>query len=147
MSSSLVVPMKNGAVLRARFFHSHGVALQSESRSRSGVREEDGVVVFAMPLERVSVDAWGCSCLLWASSGRALEDVLSLETLRHCRLAVQQGVAEGFLLDRDQAPMEGPELLAIRVVKINTGFWARWGTAARAQRSGARASCRGTRLQ
>ena len=147
MSLSLIVPMKNGAILRARFFHSHGVALESESRSRSGVREEDGVVVFAMPSERVSVDAWGCSCLLWTASNRVRDDLLSLETLRHCRLAVQHGVADGFLLDRDQAPIGGPELLALRVVKIGTEFWARWGAAARAQRSRAAASCRGTRSQ
>ena len=147
MSLSLVVPMKNGAVLRARFFHSHGVALESESRSRSGVREDDGIVVFAMPSERVSVDAWGCSCLLWAGSNRVSDGALSLETLRHCRLAVQQGVAEGFLLDRNQAPVEGPELLALRVVKIGTEFWASWGTAARAQRSEAGASCRRARSQ
>lgn len=147
MSLSLVVPMKNGAVLRARFFHSHGVALESESRSKSGVREEDGIVVFAMACERVSVDAWGCSCLLWTSSNRESHDALCLETLRHCKLAVQQGVAEGFLLDRNQAPVEGPELLALRVVKIGTEFWARWGTSARAQRSGAGAFCRRARSQ
>ena len=147
MSLSLIVPMKNGAALRARFFHSHGVALESMSRSRSGVREEDGIVVFAMPSERVSVDAWGCSCLLWPGSNRLPDDALSLETLRHCRLALQQGLAEGFLLGRDQAPIEGPELLAVRVVKIGTEFWARWGTAVRAQRSEAGASGRRARSQ
>ena len=147
MSLSLIVPLKNGAVLRARFFHSHGVALESVSRSRSGVREEDGIVVFAMPSERVSVDAWGCSCLLWPGSNRLPADPLSLETLRHCRLAVQQGLAEGFLLDRDQAPIDGPQLLALRVVKSGTEFWARWGAASRAERSGAGASSRRARSQ
>ena len=147
MSLSLIVPMKNGVALRARFFHSHGVSLESESRSRSGVREEDGVVVFAMQSERVSVDAWGCSCLLWGGSNCLAGDALGSEMLRHCKLAVQQGLAEGFLLDQDQAPIEGPQLLTLRVVKVGTEYWARWGTAARAQRSGAGVSCRGTRSQ
>ena len=143
MGLSLIVPIKNGADLRARFFHSHGVALESASRSRSGVREHDGVVVFAMLSERVNVDAWGCSCLLWAASSR----LLSVETLRHCRLAVQHGLAEGFLLDRDQAPIEGPELIALRVVKVGAEYWARWGNAARAARSQRRLSSRSTRSQ
>ena len=53
MGLSLILPMVNRAVLRARFFQSHGVTLESHARSRSGVREDDGMVVFAMPVERV----------------------------------------------------------------------------------------------
>jgi len=147
MDLSLIVPMKSGAVLRARFFHSHGVTLESELRSKSGVRDEDGMVVFAMSADRVSVDAWGCSCLLWADSNRLVNDATSVETLRHCRLAVQHGAAEGFLLDGEHAPIERPELLALRVVKAGKEYWARWGNAARAQRSRARASSYGARSQ
>lgn len=145
MGLSVVIPMKSGAALRARFFHSHGVTIESQARSRSGVREEDGMVVFAMPAERVSMDAWGCSCLLWAGSKQSGHEALSVETLRHCRLAQQHGVAEGFLLDRDQAPMERQDLLGLRVVKVGTEYWARWGNVARAAHSGARAPWRGAR--
>jgi len=145
MALSLIVPMKNGAVLRARFFQSQGVTLGSESRSRSGVREVDGMVIFAMRADRVSVDAWGCSCLLWASTERLLHDALSVEMLRHCRLAVQHGVAEGFLLDGDHAPTERTELLGLRVVKVDGEYWARWGNSARAERSTAGSSYRGAR--
>ena len=147
MGLSVILPLTNGAVLRARFFHLHGVMLQSQSRSRSGVRDEDGMVVFAMSTARVSVDAWGCSCLLWAGSNRLLHDALSVETLRHCRLAIQHGVAEGFLVDRDQAPIEPQELVAVRVVKVGAEYWARWGNAARAERSRTRTSSRGARSQ
>ena len=52
MGLSLILPMANRAVLRARFFQWHGVTLESNARSRSGVREEDGMVVFAMLVER-----------------------------------------------------------------------------------------------
>ena len=147
MSLSLIVPMKDGAVLRARFFRSHGVTLESQTRSRSGVREEDGMVVFAMSVKRVSVDAWGCSCLLWTPSNRATDDALTMEVLRHCKLAVQHGVAEGFLLGEDQAPVGGQELLGLRVVKVASEYWARWGSAARAEHSRRKASSRGERFQ
>ena len=133
MDLSLIVPMTSGAALRARFFKSHGVTLESQFRSRSGVREEDGMVVFAMPVERVSVNAWGFSCLLWAGCDRLPNDALSLGTLRHCRLAAQRGIAEGFLLDRRHAPVERQELVELRVVKVGTEYWARWGKAARAE--------------
>ena len=141
MGLSVILPLTNGATLRARFFHLHGVTLESQSRSRSGVRDYDGMVVFAMPADRVSVDAWGCSCRLWAGSNRLLD------TLRNCRLAMEHGVAEGFLIDRDQAPIEPPELLSLRVVKVGTEYWARWGSAARAERSRTRAPHRGARSQ
>ena len=133
MGLSLVIPMANRAVLRARFFHSHGVRLESQARSLSGVREEDGMVVFAMPVERVRVDASGCSCLLWTGSDRSRDDAMNAETLRHCTLAVQHGGAEGFLLGSDQAAMKCQALLALRVVKIGPDYWAKWGHAARAE--------------
>jgi hypothetical protein len=139
MGLCLILSMANGAVLRARFFQSHGVSLESHARSTSGVREEDGMVVFAMPVERVRVDPWGCSCLLWTGRDRLHDDAISVETLHHCRLAVQHGVAEGFLLGRDHAPMERQDLLALRVVKVGREYWARWGDAMRAERAQARA--------
>lgn len=147
MALSVVLPSSDGAILRARFFRSHGVTLESQSRSRSGVREEDGMVIFAMPVKRVSVDAWGSSCLLWAPRNRFVHDALTMEVLRHCKLAVQHGNAEGFLLGEDQAPVEGQELLALRVVKVDAEYWARWGSAARAEHSRRRASNRGERFQ
>jgi hypothetical protein len=133
MGLSLILPLTNGAALRARFFRSHGVTLESGVHSRSGVREEDGMVVFAMPVERISVDAWGCSCLLWKGRDRRLDDAHGVETLHHCRLAVQHGIAEGFLLGRDHAPMNPQELLALRVVKVGLEYWAKWGHATRAE--------------
>lgn len=133
MALSLILPMANRAVLRARFFQSHGVTIESHARSTSGVREEDGMVVFAMPVERVKMDAWGCSCLLWTGRDRLLDDAISVETLRHCRLAVRHGVAEGFLLGRALAPMECQDLLALRVLKIGREYWAKWGHAVRAE--------------
>jgi hypothetical protein len=147
MGLSVILPMANRAVLRARFFQSHRVTIEFHARSRSGVREEDGMVVFAMPTERVKVDGWGCSCVLWAGCDRLLDDAISRETLRHCRLALQHGVAEGFLLGKDHAPMQGQELLALRVVKIGREYWARWGYAVRAEAARVTVCAEGARCQ
>jgi hypothetical protein len=147
MGLSLILPMANRAVLRARFFQSHGVTLESHARSRSGVREDDGMVIFAMPVARVRVDAWGCSCLLWTGCDRLLDEAISAETQRHCRLAIQHGVAEGFLLGRDHAPMECQGLVALRVVEFGREYWAKWGHAVRAEPAQATACNDGARSQ
>jgi hypothetical protein len=147
MSLSLILPLANGAVLRSEFFHSQGVTLESQSRSTSGVRDDDGMVVFAMSLARVRVDPWGCSCQLWAARNGLLEDALSMETLRHCRLAVQHGLAEGFLVGSDEAPMKRQALLALRVVKVGREYWAKWGQVARLDPACATASYGGARFQ
>jgi hypothetical protein len=147
MGLSLILPMANRAVFRARFFQTHGVTLESHARSSSGVREADGMVVFAMPVERVRVDAWGCSCLLWTGCDRLLDDAITVVTLRHCRLAVQHGIAEGFLLGKKLAPMERQELLALRVVKVGREYWAKWGHAVRAEPAWATACNDGARAQ
>ena len=132
MGSSQVLPMLNGALLRAEYFQSHGVTLDSPARSQSGLRVCDGMVVFALPVTRVRVDAWGCSCLLWAGKDDRVDDAV-MERVRHCRLAVRHGGAEGFLLGRDNAPLERYELLALRVVKVRREYWARWGGVTRAE--------------
>jgi hypothetical protein len=136
-----VLTMGRNAVSIARAFEARGVALQFPARSRSGVRGDDGMVVFALPVARVRVDGWGCSCLLWAVKDDGVDDALG-ERVRHCRLAVRHGCAEGFLLGRDNAPLECRELLALRVVEVRREYWARWGGVTRVEqvRTWARAS-------
>ena len=132
MGLPLILSMPNSAASRARFFQARGVTLESPARSQSGVRTHDGMVVFALPVARVRVDAWGCSCLLWACKDDAVDDTV-IERARHCRLAVRDGGAEGFLLGRDEAPLERHELLALRVVKVRREYWAKWGAVTRAE--------------
>ena len=133
MVPPVILSMPNSAATRARYFQSHGVMLESPARSRSGIRSDDGVVVFGLPVARVRVDAWGCSCLLWSRKDALLDHVGTLETLRHCRLAMRQGVAEGFLLGTDDAPVERRQLLALRVAKAGAEYWAKWGCVTRAE--------------
>jgi hypothetical protein len=147
MVSSRILALPNGAQSRARFFLAQGVALNSAVHSTSGVRDDDGMIVFAMAVVRVRFDAWGCSCLLWAVNDTLADDIGSMERLRHCRRALRQGVAEGFLLGKDSAPLEHAELLAFRVVRRAREYWARWGQVARAEMAGAGADGHGARLQ
>jgi len=102
--------------------------------AHSRVRDDDGVVVFAMPAERIRVDDWGCSCPLWAPAARGARVVAAadLEKLRHCRMALRQGMAEGFVLHAGEAPGEQRASLSLRVVRAGQEYWARWGCAARA---------------
>ena len=124
--ASQVFSMCNSAASRALAFQQQGVTLQFPARSRSGVRD-DGVVVFAIPAAEVRRDDWGFSCLLWTPASS------DLERLEHCRLAQRCGIAEGFMLYRDDAAPGRGGMLALRVVKVNEEFWARWGHAARAE--------------
>ena len=101
------------------------IAIRNDAPSRSGVREEDGVVVFAMPAAAVLVDDAGFSCLLWAPASN------DLETLRHCRLAIRNGMAEGFLLYGEAVSACHGEMLSLRIVKVRQEYWARWGGMAR----------------
>jgi len=139
MVSFQLLPRWMGARSLARAFEGRGVALKFPSLSRSGVRGDDGMVVFAMPKARVRVNDWGCSCPLWlptdAGARREADRPGGLERLQHCRLAVAQGAAEGFLLDADDAPMTPSEALVLRVVKSGGEYWATWGAAVRAQLS------------
>jgi hypothetical protein len=57
----------------------------------------------------------------------------TLETLRHCRLAMRHGVAEGFLLGTNDAPVERHQLLALRVMRAGEEYWAKWGCVTRAE--------------
>lgn len=135
--ASQVLPMWNSALSRARAFEWQGIALKFPARSRSGVRADDGVVVFALPAAQVRVDDGGCSCLLWVPSrhgaAQSLDAAVQQEVLRHCRLARIHGVAEGFLIHGDEVRSGREELLSLRVIKLGENYWARWGCVARAR--------------
>src|SRR5687768_17862060 len=81
--TSRIIQLCNDAAVRARAFERHGVITKRPAQSRSGVRDHDGVVVFAIAAKDVRADDWGCSSLLW--SPLSPDD----EALLHCRLAVR----------------------------------------------------------
>lgn len=124
--ASRVLQLCNGAAARARSFERYGVIVKFPALSRSGVREHDGMVVFAISAAEVRTDDWGCSSPLWRPLSR------DEEVLEHCRLAVRRGMAEGFLIYADHASQGGEGMLSLRVVKAGAEYWARWGHGARA---------------
>ena len=124
--ASRILQLCNGAAARARSFERYGVVIRFPALSRSGVREHDGMVVFAIAAAEVRTDDWGCSSLLWRPLSR------DEEALEHCRLAVRRGMAEGFLIYADNASKDGEGMLSLRVVKVGAEYWARWGHGARA---------------
>lgn len=116
-----ILQLCNNAALRARAFERYGVVVKYPALSRSGLRDHDGMVVFAIAANDVRTDDWGCSSLLWQPLSR--DD----EALQHCRLAVRRGVAEGFLIYADRAAEDEEGMVSLRVVKSGGEYWARWG--------------------
>lgn len=137
MASCRVLPVREGARLIAQAFKCRGVNLKHPAHSRSGLRDGDGVVVFAMPESRVRVNDWGCSCPLWlpsdARGGQDVHAAISREKLQHCMLAVRLGMAEGFLLDAHEVPAASTEVLTLHVMKLGAEYWATWGGIVRAR--------------
>lgn len=132
--ASPVLPLWNSAVSRAGAFERQGVTLKFPARSRSGVRSDDGMVLFAMEAAEVRVDDWGCSCRLWRKGAPMLLDrAINEERRQHCGLAVRRGMAEGFIVYGEQV-LIAEELLSLRVVRAGAEYWARWGYSAHARR-------------
>jgi len=136
-------------VPRRSAFRMLGVHLTAGMSSWGGVRKSDGMVVLSLWADDVRSENGGCSCLLWApneSRSRPWSDTSAgKERLEHCKLAVEKGEAEGFLvqgvrlkgvLPEERAhSVEGvdPEvIIRFRVVQRGAEYWALWGSAAAA---------------
>jgi hypothetical protein len=135
----LSVPRRHPArrLSRPLAFKAQGVALKFPARSCSGIRCEDGVVVFALSEGDVRFGEAGCSCLLWAplaeSAAPSVDRPIRQERLEHCRLAVLHGGADGLVLRGAGAEADPGEVLLLRVEKLGAEYWARWGSAAGTQ--------------
>jgi hypothetical protein len=118
----------------AHAFKAQGVGLKYPSRSRSGIRWEDGVVVFALEEVDVRPSAGGFRCLLWSpvSERRALgADRAGLqERHEHARLAARRGSADGLLV-KSGAVVDANAVLTLRVERRRGEYWASWSTSAR----------------
>ena len=115
-----------------RAFERQGVKLVYPSRSWGGVRYDDGAIVFAIRAEEVQVAKHGFSCLLWAPHLHGSEEAAGRERLRHCRLAFGHGGAEALLVDAGRHVVDPEHVLALRIVKHGSEYWARWEAPARA---------------
>lgn len=131
-------------IARRTAFQMRGVQLHAGMSSWSGVRMEDGMVVFSLWAEDVQRAEGGCSYLLWApndSGARPWSDSAGgKERLQHCRLAHERGCAEGLLVYGERQLGRLPEdraasiagvdpevVIALQVVQCGESFWAVWG--------------------
>jgi hypothetical protein len=132
-------------ISRAKAFQARGVYLAQGASSWSGVRKSDGVVVMSLWASSVRSNEGGCSQLLWAPNvdgSRPWSDKpAGKERLAHCKLALEQGSAEGLLVHGQS--LEGhlaeekarsvygvdPEIVVhFRVEKRGEEYWAVWGS-------------------
>jgi hypothetical protein len=115
---------------RAAAFSTLGVLVKYPSASWSGVRSDDGMVVFIVRAEDVIADSEGFRCLLWAPNTDRAESPARDERLNHCILAISHGQAEGLLAFAD-GQVEPALILSIRVERHRRQYWAKWGSAGR----------------
>ena len=126
-----------------------GVQLDAGMSSWGGVRKSDGVVVFSLWADDVRSERGGCSYLLWApnrAGSRAWSDMPGgKERLEHCKLALEKGEAEGFLVHgvrregvlpqeraRSVAGADPAIVIRFQVGQRGPEYWAVWGSAAAA---------------
>ena len=117
------------ALSRKAAFREQGVVLKYPSSSWSGVRGDDGMVLFALKAEDVIVDADGSRCLLWALDRNGGDSPASLERLKHCMRALRHGQAEGMLAFENGAQIDPTLVLSMQVERHRREYWAKWGSA------------------
>ena len=146
-SSGASSPRRGNSKLISRrsAFEMRGVQLNAGMSSWGGVRQSDGVVVFALWADDVRLEDGGCRYLLWApneAGSRPWSDMPGgKERLEHCKLAVQKGEAEGILihgarlegvLPQERArSVDGADpavVVKFQVVQHGAEYWAVWGS-------------------
>ena len=110
---------------RLRAFEARGVSLKYPSRSRSGVRADDGAVILAIRARDLRRHRRGSRCVVWApGEARGAMDPVSRDLLEHCRLAALRGNAEGLITYGEAAQVDPDVVLPIRVVRRGAQYWA-----------------------
>ncbi len=118
---------------RQEAFSAQGVTLASFNRSWSGVRDDDGSVVFALLDTDIQPCSDGFRCLLWsplmASAGSRPQGGGRGERLEHCLVALTRGGADGFIVGGASAEVERNCVLTLQVRQQRGEYWAVWGLA------------------
>jgi hypothetical protein len=110
---------------RVRAFEARGVALKFPSRSRSGVRADDGAVILAIRARDLRRHRRGSRCVIWKpDEAHAATDATRNELLEHCRLAALRGNAEGLLTYGEAAKVDPDVVLPLRIVRRGEEYWA-----------------------
>lgn len=135
---------------RSRAFEARGVWLADLRTSWGGARKSDGAVVMALWAASIESAQGVCRYLLWAPNAdgsRPWSDTpAGKERLQHCKLAMQQGRAEGLLVYGERLHGLLPEERAYSVHGVDpttvvvfavemqgAEYWAVWGRKAASQ--------------
>jgi len=131
-------------IARVKAFEARGVWLEEAHTSWGGVRKADGAVVMALWADAVELAEGACRYLLWApnvdGSRPWSETPAGQERLRHCKLALEGGGAEGMLVYGEHLDGEAAEhnartiygvdperVVRFQVEKRGDAYWAVWG--------------------
>ena len=110
---------------RVRAFEARGVSLKYPSRSRSGVRADDGAVILAIRARDLRRHRRGSRCVIWKPDDARIDPGASRdELLEHCRLAALRGNAEALLTYGEGAKVDPDVVLPLRVVRRGEEYWA-----------------------
>jgi hypothetical protein len=138
-------PPKNTLLApRRAAFEMRGVTLRAGLSSWGAVRDSDKTVVFCLWADNILSEDGGCSYLLWAPNQGGSHPWSDMpagkERLQHCKLAEEQGHAEGLLAYGKRLAGHQPEeraatvsgvdtavVLRFRVVRRGEEYWAVWG--------------------
>jgi hypothetical protein len=134
-------------VSRQKAFQARGVYLDGAESGWCGVRKADGEVVMTLWAPAIVSSEGGCSQCLWAPNvdgARPWSDTPGGQArLKHCRLALERGSAEGLLVYGEHFDGEAAEhnartvygvdpeqLVHFRVEQRGDEYWAVWGAKA-----------------
>ena len=134
-------------ISRQKAFQARGVYLHDAESGWSGVRKSDEAVVMSLWAPAVVSGSEGCSQLLWAPNtdgSRPWADSKGgQERLRHCKLALSAGAAEGLLVHGEHFDGEAAEhnartvygvdperVVQFKVEQRGEEYWAVWGATA-----------------
>jgi len=134
-------------ISRAKAFQARGIYLPEAANSWSGVRKADGMVVMSLWASSVVSGPKGCSCVIWRPDLEGAPPWSDTESgklrLEHCRLALNQGAAEGLLVHGEALDGYVPEhrartvhgvdpevVVHLTVERRGEEYWAVWGAKA-----------------
>jgi hypothetical protein len=129
---------------RSKAFQARGVYIADFDSGWSGVRKSDGAVVMSLWAPAIVAAEGMCSQLLWAPNTEGArpwsDSAAGKERLRHCRLALERGAAEGLLVygecfdgenaEHNARSVHGADtqrVVEFRVEQRGEEYWAVWG--------------------
>lgn len=134
-------------ISRRAAFQARGVFVADADSGWSGVRKSDDMVVMTLWASAVRPSKGRCSQLLWGPNVNGsrpwAEAPAGQERLKHCRLALERGRAEGLLVYGEHFDGEAAEhnartvygvdperVVSFHVEQVRDEYWAVWGSKA-----------------